>query len=97
MAGADILETNTFSATTIAQADYGMEALVYEINVARRAGAPSGRPMRAEAEDGRRRFVAGALGPTNQTASMSPDVNDPGHRASPSMIWSSPMASRSRG
>ena len=80
LAGADILETNTFSSTTIAQADYGMEEMVYELNrdgarLARRAG------RRAEEKDGRRRFVAGALGPTNRTASISPDVNNPGYRA----------------
>ena len=79
-AGADIIETNTFSSTAIAQADYGLQALVYELNrdgarlVARAA-------VRAEQEDGRRRFVAGALGPTNRTASISPDVNNPGYRA----------------
>lgn len=80
MAGADILETNTFSSTTIAQADYGMEEMVYDLNrdgarLARRAA------LRAEQKDGRRRFVAGALGPTNRTASLSPDVNNPGFRA----------------
>ncbi|MCY1742837.1 methionine synthase [Ensifer sp. SL37] len=80
VAGADILETNTFSSTRIAQADYGMEDMVYDLNrdgarVARRAA------KRAEAADGRRRFVAGALGPTNRTASISPDVNNPGYRA----------------
>ena len=80
MAGADILETNTFSSTTIAQADYQMEDQVYELNrdgarLARRAA------LRAEKTDGRRRFVAGALGPTNRTASISPDVNRPGFRA----------------
>ncbi|WP_046120453.1 methionine synthase [Ensifer aridi] len=80
IAGADILETNTFSSTRIAQADYGMEEMVYELNrdgarLARRAA------KRAEAKDGRRRFVAGALGPTNRTASISPDVNNPGYRA----------------
>jgi 5-methyltetrahydrofolate--homocysteine methyltransferase len=80
LAGADILETNTFSSTTIAQADYGMEDMVYELNrdgarLARRAG------LRAQQKDGRRRFVAGALGPTNRTASISPDVNNPGYRA----------------
>ena len=80
MAGADIVETNTFSATSVAQADYACEEAVYDINyqgvvVARRAA------LRAEAEDGRRRFVAGALGPTNKTSSMSTDVNNPGHRA----------------
>jgi 5-methyltetrahydrofolate--homocysteine methyltransferase len=80
IAGADILETNTFSSTSIAQADYGMEAMVYELNrdgarLARRAG------QRAQQVDGKRRFVAGALGPTNRTASISPDVNNPGFRA----------------
>ena len=80
MAGADILETNTFSSTTIAQADYGMQEVVYELNrdgarLARRAA------IKAERADGRRRFVAGALGPTNRTASLSPDVNNPGFRA----------------
>ena len=79
-AGADIVETNTFSSTAIAQADYGMEDMVYELN---RDGARLARRAlkRAEAEDGRRRFVAGALGPTNRTASISPDVNNPGYRA----------------
>jgi 5-methyltetrahydrofolate--homocysteine methyltransferase len=80
MAGADIAETNTFSATSVAQADYACESAVYDINyqgviVARRAA------QRAEAVDGRRRYVAGALGPTNKTSSMSTDVNSPGHRA----------------
>ncbi|CCF19923.1 B12-dependent homocysteine-N5-methyltetrahydrofolate transmethylase [Pseudorhizobium banfieldiae] len=80
MAGADILETNTFSSTRIAQADYEMEGAVYDLNrdgarLARRAA------LRAEKEDGRRRFVAGAIGPTNRTASISPDVNNPGYRA----------------
>ena len=80
MAGADILETNTFSSTAIAQADYGMEKAVYDLN---RDGAQLVRraAIRAEQQDGRRRFVAGALGPTNRTASMSPDVNNPGYRA----------------
>ena len=80
LAGADILETNTFSSTSIAQADYGMEDQVYELNrdgarLARRAA------IKAEKTDGKRRFVAGALGPTNRTASLSPDVNNPGFRA----------------
>ena len=80
IAGADILETNTFSSTSIAQADYGMEQAVYDLN---RDGARLVRraAIRAEQTDGRRRFVAGALGPTNRTASMSPDVNNPGYRA----------------
>ncbi|MFE0017613.1 methionine synthase [Mesorhizobium sp. NPDC059054] len=79
-AGADIIETNTFSSTSIAQADYGMEDMVYDLN---RDGARLVRRAirRAEQEDGRRRFVAGALGPTNRTASISPDVNNPGYRA----------------
>lgn len=80
IAGADILETNTFSSTRIAQADYGMEDMVYELN---RDGARLAlrAAKRAQGEDGRRRFVAGALGPTNRTASISPDVNNPGYRA----------------
>ena len=80
MAGADLVATNTFSSTTIAQADYGMESLVAELNFesARICRAACDR---ATAEDGRRRFVVGALGPTNRTASISPDVNNPGYRA----------------
>ncbi|MDJ1158631.1 methionine synthase [Chelatococcus sp. SYSU_G07232] len=79
-AGADIVETNTFSGTSIAQADYGLEAVVYELN---REGARIAREAArlAEREDGRRRFVAGAIGPTNRTLSISPDVNNPGYRA----------------
>ena len=80
LAGADIVETNTFSSTTIAQADYGMEAVAYELN---REGARLAREaaVLAEKRDGKRRFVAGAVGPTNRTASISPDVNNPGFRA----------------
>ena len=79
-AGADIVSTNTFSSTAIAQADYGMEGIAYELNV---AGATLAREAAAQAEmdDGKRRFVAGALGPTNRTASISPDVSNPGFRA----------------
>jgi len=79
-AGADIVSTNTFSSTSIAQSDYGMEGIAYELN---QAGATLAREaaVRAEKEDGRRRFVAGALGPTNRTASISPDVANPGFRA----------------
>ena len=79
-AGADILGTNTFSSTTIAQADYGLEKAVFELN---KAGAAVARRAadRAQAEDGKPRFVAGSVGPTNRTASISPDVNDPGYRA----------------
>ena len=80
LAGADIVSTNTFSSTTIAQADYGMEDIAYELN---QAGATLAREAaeQAQRQDGRRRFVAGALGPTNRTASISPDVSDPGYRA----------------
>ena len=80
MAGADLVATNTFSSTTVAQADYGMESLVPELN---REAARICRAAcdRATTEDGRRRFVVGALGPTNRTASISPDVNNPGFRA----------------
>jgi 5-methyltetrahydrofolate--homocysteine methyltransferase len=80
LAGADIVESNTFSSTAVVMADYGMQELAYELNIegARLARAAA---ALAEAQDGRRRFVAGALGPTNKTASMSTDVNSPGHRA----------------
>jgi 5-methyltetrahydrofolate--homocysteine methyltransferase len=79
-AGADIVSTNTFSSTAIAQADYGMAAIAYEINLegARLARAAADA---AQTEDGRPRFVAGAIGPTNRTASISPDVSNPGFRA----------------
>ena len=79
-AGADIIATNTFSSTAIAQADYGLAELAYELNVAgaRIAREAAEAVMRA---DGRRRFVAGAIGPTNRTASISPDVSRPGLRA----------------
>ncbi len=79
-AGADIAETNTFSSTSIAQADYGLEGLAYELNY---AGAELARQVADEfeaAEPGRPRFVAGSLGPTNRTASISPEVNDPAAR-----------------
>jgi 5-methyltetrahydrofolate--homocysteine methyltransferase len=79
-AGADIVSTNTFSSTRIAQADYGAQDLVAELNLngarlAKEAAAIAAR------EDGRSRFVAGAIGPTNRTASISPDVSNPGFRA----------------
>jgi 5-methyltetrahydrofolate--homocysteine methyltransferase len=78
-AGADVLATNSFNANAISQADYAAEAVVADMN---RAGA---RVLReavdaASTRDGRRRFVVGALGPTNKTLSLSPNVNDPGHR-----------------
>jgi len=78
-AGADIAETNTFSANRISQADYAAEHLVREINV---ESAKLARRIADEfaARDGRPRFVAGAIGPTNKTLSLSPDVNDPGFR-----------------
>lgn len=80
-AGADIIETNTFSGTTIGMADYHLEHLVYELNY------ESARIAREVADEftaknpAKPRFVAGSIGPTNRTASMSPDVNDPGYRA----------------
>jgi 5-methyltetrahydrofolate--homocysteine methyltransferase len=79
-AGADIVCTNTFSSTVIAQADYGMGDIAYELNL---AGAKLAREAAAAAtaEDGLPRFVAGAIGPTNRTASISPDVSNPGFRA----------------
>ena len=78
-AGADIIETNTFGANAVSQADYGMEALAYEMSV---AGARLAREAadRFSSEE-KPRFVAGVLGPTNRTASISPDVNNPGFRA----------------
>ncbi|MDR5589508.1 homocysteine S-methyltransferase family protein [Christiangramia sp. SM2212] len=80
-AGADIVETNTFSGTTIAMADYQMEEFVYELNF-ESARIAKGVAEQVTAEDpSKPRFVAGAIGPTNKTASMSPDVNDPGYRA----------------
>ena len=79
-AGADIVSTNTFSSTRIAQADYAMAEIAYELNA---EGARLAREAAAIAqdEDGHERFVAGALGPTNRTASISPDVSNPGFRA----------------
>jgi len=83
-AGADIIETNTFSGTTIAMADYGMEELVYELNyesakIAKEAIAEFKKEFREFANVAK--FVAGAIGPTNRTLSLSPNVNDPGFRA----------------
>ena len=80
-AGADIVETNTFSGTTIAMADYEMEDLVYELNFESAKIAKEVAQQFTEKEPHKPRFVAGAMGPTNKTASMSPDVNDPGFRA----------------
>ncbi|TDI71898.1 MAG: 5-methyltetrahydrofolate--homocysteine methyltransferase [Bacteroidetes bacterium] len=80
-AGADIVETNTFSSTTVAMADYEMEDLVYEMNFESAKIAKKAADKFTELEPHKPRFVAGAMGPTNKTASMSPDVNDPGFRA----------------
>jgi 5-methyltetrahydrofolate--homocysteine methyltransferase len=79
-AGADIIETNTFNATTISMADYGMESLAYELNVAGAKNARAAAEAVMAAEPGRLCFVAGALGPTNKTASISGDVNNPAAR-----------------
>ena len=78
-AGADMIETNTFSGTKISMADYGLEHLVRELNL---VSAELARACcdAVEAKDGKRRFVAGSIGPTNKTLSLSPDVNDPGFR-----------------
>lgn len=80
-AGADIIETNTFSGTTIAMADYQMEDLVYELNFQSAKIAKEVADEFTAKEAHKPRFVAGSIGPTNRTASMSPDVNDPGYRA----------------
>jgi len=80
-AGADIVETNTFSSTTIAMADYQMEDLVYELNYQSAKIAKEVANEFTAKEPHKPRFVAGSIGPTNRTASMSPDVNDPGYRA----------------
>ena len=80
-AGADIVETNTFSGTTIAMADYQMEDLVYELNFESAKIAKQVAEEFTADEPDKPRFVAGSIGPTNKTASMSPDVNDPAYRA----------------
>ncbi|MDH3319939.1 MAG: methionine synthase [Betaproteobacteria bacterium] len=80
-AGADIIETNTFNSTAVSMADYGMEGLVPELNLAAaRLAVAAAREWQAK-DPTRPRFVAGVLGPTTRTASISPDVNDPGYRA----------------
>ncbi|MGB0256882.1 MAG: homocysteine S-methyltransferase family protein [Flavobacteriaceae bacterium] len=80
-AGADIVETNTFSSTSIGMADYQMEDLVYELNYEAAKIAKEVADTFTAKEPNKPRFVAGSIGPTNRTASMSPDVNDPGFRA----------------
>ncbi|MFL5773278.1 MAG: homocysteine S-methyltransferase family protein, partial [Flavisolibacter sp.] len=77
-AGADIIETNTFNAQRVSMADYGMEELSYEINV---AAAKIAREAVSLVGSGEQKFVAGAIGPMNKTLSLSPDVNNPGYRA----------------
>src|SRR4051812_3593895 len=79
-AGADIIETNTFNSTAVAQADYHMESLVRELNAEAARLARAAAEKFEKADSSRPRFVAGAIGPTNRTASISPDVNDPGFR-----------------
>jgi 5-methyltetrahydrofolate--homocysteine methyltransferase len=80
-AGADIIETNTFSSTVIAQADYDMQALAYELNVASAKCARIAADEYTAKDPAKPRFVAGAIGPLNKTLSLSPDVNNPGYRA----------------
>jgi len=80
-AGADLVETNTFSGTTIAMADYNMEDLVYELNYESARIAKEVANEFTSKDPNKPRFVIGTMGPTNKTASMSPDVNDPGYRA----------------
>jgi len=80
-AGSDIIETNTFNATSISQADYQMEHLVHEINFASARIAAEAAASYGKKTPGKPRFVAGSMGPTNKTTSLSPDVNDPGFRA----------------
>ncbi|MFN9979869.1 MAG: homocysteine S-methyltransferase family protein, partial [bacterium] len=78
-AGADILETNTYNAQRISMADYGMEELSYELNVASARIARDQADQVTAMNPAKPRFVAGAIGPTNKTASISPDVNNPGY------------------
>src|SRR5687767_940187 len=80
-AGADIIETNTFSSTTIAMADYDMQSLAYELNVASAKVARKAADEYTAKNPAKPRFVAGAIGPLNKTLSLSPDVNNPGYRA----------------
>ncbi len=80
-AGADIAETNTFSSTRIAQADYGLEDYVYQLNFESARIARESADAFTEAHPAKPRYVAGSIGPTNRTASLSPDVNNPGYRA----------------
>ena len=79
-AGADLIETNTFNANSISQADYEMEHMVYDLNLHSAKIAKAISDRFTDSQPSKPRFVCGAIGPTNQTASMSPDVSDPGHR-----------------
>jgi len=85
-AGADIVETNTFNANAISQADYGLEALCYELNVAAAKIARKAVDQWNQRTPDKPRFVAGAMGPTNKTLSLSPDVARPAYREVPVMI-----------
>ena len=79
--GADIIETNTFSSTSIGMSDYDMESIVYDLNYESAKIAKEAANKYTLIDSSKPRFVAGSIGPTNRTASMSPDVNDPGYRA----------------
>jgi len=97
LAGADIVETNTFNANAISQADYGTQSYVYEINLAAARLARKVADEFTAAEPTKPRFVAGSMGPTNRTASMSPDVNRPGFRATTFKELADAYAEQARG
>jgi len=97
LAGADIVETNTFNANAISQADYGTQSYVYEINLAAARLARKVADDFTAAEPTKPRFVAGSMGPTNRTASMSPDVNRPGFRATTFKELADAYAEQARG
>ena len=90
-AGSDLVETNTFSATSIAMADYHMQGIVHDLNVASAKLAREAADEMMQADPTRPRFVAGAIGPTNRTASLSPDVNDPPFGMLVLMNWLKPI------
>ena len=97
-AGADIIETNTFNTQAISQADYGLEDIAYELNVAAAKLARDAADAWTAKTPDKPRFVAGAIGPTNRTASLSPDVNNPGFRnVQLRCRWSRPMPCKSAG
>lgn len=96
-AGSDIIETNTFSANSISMADYGMESLIYELNlVSAHLAREAVEEFQAE-HGGKPRFVAGAMGPTTRLASLSPDVNDPGKRNATFDLLREAYAEQARG